>query len=47
MKVNWNTKYTTIAVYTFLVVCSVILFYLGLSKLGVVIDKLSYFMDIL
>ncbi|MDD6796263.1 MAG: AI-2E family transporter [Clostridiaceae bacterium] len=47
MKVNWNTKYTTIAVYTFLVVCSVILFYLGLSKLGVVIDKLSYFMVIL
>lgn len=41
MRVNWNTKYTTIAVYTFLVICSVILFYLGVSQLSYVLDKLN------
>ena len=41
MRVNWNTKYTTIAVYTFLVICAVILFYLGVSQLSGVLDKLN------
>lgn len=41
MKINWNTKYTTIAVYTFLVICSVILFYLGISGLDVIMGKIS------
>ena len=41
MRINWNTKYTTIAVYTFLVICAVILFYLGVSQLSGVLDKLN------
>ncbi|MBE6046826.1 MAG: AI-2E family transporter [Clostridium sp.] len=47
MKVNWNTKYTTISVYTFIVICSVILFYLGVSQLGNVLDKLNNVMGIM
>lgn len=47
MKINWNTKYTTIAVYTFLVICCVILFYLGVSQIGNVMDKLSSLMSIM
>ena len=47
MKINWNTKYTTIAVYTFLVICCVILFYLGVSQIGNVMNKLSSLMSIM
>ncbi len=41
MKINWNNKYTTIAVYSFLVCCSVIIFYLGISELGILIKKIN------
>lgn len=41
MKVNWNNKYTTIAVYSFLVAVSVILFYLAISQVSVFTDKLN------
>lgn len=47
MKINWNTKYNTIAVYTFLVICSVIIFYLSLSQLGVVQEKVKYVLLVL
>ena len=36
MKLDWNKKYTTIAVYAFLVIAASIVFYLGLSKLDIV-----------
>ena len=41
MKIEWNNKYTTIATYVFIVACSVILFYLSLSQLGMVLSKIS------
>ena len=47
MKIDWNTKYTTIAVYTFLVVCAVILFYLGVSQMENVFGKLGYIVGIM
>ncbi len=47
MKINWNNKYTTIAVYSFLVACAVIMFYLGISELGVLFNKISGVLGIL
>lgn len=41
MKIDWNNKYTTIATYAFIVACSVIIFYLSISQLGMVINKIS------
>lgn len=41
MKIDWNKKYNTIAAYVFIVVCAVILFYLAVSQLGVVLDKIN------
>lgn len=41
MKIDWNTKYTTIAAYTFIVACAIILFYLGISQIGIVLGKIS------
>ena len=41
MKVNWNSKYTTIAIYSFLVAVSVILFYLSISQVSIFTDKLD------
>ena len=41
MKINWNNKYTTIAIYSFLVAVSVILFYLAISQVSIFTDKLN------
>lgn len=41
MKIDWNRKYTTIAMYSFIVAISVILFYLGISQIGDVLSKIS------
>lgn len=41
MKIDWNTKYNTIATYTFIVICSVIIFYLSISQLGILLNKIS------
>ena len=41
MKVNWNSKYTTIAIYSFLVAVSIILFYLAISQVSIFTDKLD------
>jgi len=41
MKVDWNIKYTTIAVYIFIVACSVIIFYLSISQIGMILNKIS------
>ena len=34
MKINWNKKYATISVYAFLVICSSILLYVGISQIN-------------
>ena len=34
MKINWNNKYATIAMYAFLVICASILLYLGISQIN-------------
>ena len=47
MKINWNIKYNTIAVYSIIVVCTVIVFYLSLSKIDVVYDKIRDIISIL
>ena len=39
MKINWNNKYTTIAIYSFLVAISVILFYLAISQVSIFTDR--------
>ncbi|MDZ5016712.1 AI-2E family transporter, partial [Clostridium perfringens] len=41
MKVNWNSKYTTIAIYSFIVAISVIVFYLAISQVSIFTDKLD------
>ncbi|MBS5949225.1 MAG: AI-2E family transporter [Clostridium sp.] len=41
MKINWNNKYTTIAVYSFIVSISIILFYLAISQVSIFTDKLD------
>lgn len=41
MKVDWNRKYTTISVYAVISVCAVIVFYLAMSQLGHLLDKIS------
>ena len=47
MKINWNSKYNTIAVYAFMVICAVIIFYLSLSQLSEVQEKVSYVLLVL
>lgn len=41
MKINWNTKYNTIAVYVLITVFTIVLFYLGLSKLDSVLSRIN------
>lgn len=47
MKINWNNKYTTIAIYSFLVAISVILFYLAISQVSIFTDKVESVLVIL
>lgn len=47
MKINWNVKYATIALYSFLVICSVIIFYLSLSQIEDVLGKVSEVITVL
>ncbi|MGG7177550.1 AI-2E family transporter [Clostridium paraputrificum] len=47
MKINWNTKYNTIAMYTFIVVTSIILFYLAISQIDIITSKISVVVTIL
>ena len=47
MKINWNEKYTTISVYSFIVVCSSIVFYLIASQLNVFTGKINEIMGIM
>ncbi|NLV89147.1 MAG: AI-2E family transporter, partial [Tissierellia bacterium] len=41
MKINWNSKYTTIAVYSFIVACASITFYLVASEIKAFQLKIS------
>lgn len=47
MKLDWNRKYNTIGVYAFIVAASIIVFYLGISQLGVVIKKVNVVINVL
>ncbi|GAA0713843.1 AI-2E family transporter [Paraclostridium ghonii] len=41
MKINWNSKYTTISAYSFIVICCSIIFYRIASDTGVFMGKIS------
>ena len=41
MKIDWNRKYTTISIYTFIVICCSVVFYRIASDLSVFTSKLS------
>lgn len=47
MKINWNSKYNTIATYAFIVVASVILFYVAISQIDIITSKVSVVFKIL
>ena len=47
MKINWNSKYNTIAVYSIGTVCAVIVFYLSLSKIDILLEKIGSVISVL
>lgn len=47
MKPNWNKKYTTIAVYAFIVIAASIIFYLIVSEVGRFTDAISNYISII
>ncbi|WP_024613761.1 AI-2E family transporter [Clostridium sp. Ade.TY] len=47
MKIDWNRKYTTISVYAVISICTIIIFYLAVSQLGHLMDKVSGAVNIL
>ncbi len=47
MKINWNQKYTTIAMYSFIVIASAILFFLAFSGLDKIIKIIASYFNIL
>lgn len=47
MKIDWNKKYNTIAVYAFLVIAASMIFYLGISRISAVVDKIGVALSIL
>ena len=47
MKINWNNKYATIAIYAFLVICGSILLYLGISQMSAIKSSINDFMGTL
>ena len=47
MKVNWNSKYNTISVYTLIVICCSIIFYFVASQIGSFSEKISIVIGIL
>lgn len=46
MKINWEKKYNTIAVYSLLVICLSIIFYLTISKSNIFIQKFKEIVSI-
>lgn len=47
MKINWNIKYNTIAVYTLIIIFCSILFYLFASQIGSFSAKIGYLISIM
>ena len=47
MKINWNNRYATIAIYSFLVICASILLYLGISNINEIKSSLNDFVSTL
>ncbi|MCC3864685.1 AI-2E family transporter [Terrisporobacter petrolearius] len=47
MKVNWNSKYNTISVYSLIVICCSIIFYFVASQIGSFSEKISIAIGIL
>lgn len=47
MKVKWNENYTTISIYSFIVICCSILFYMVVSKLNIFTGKIGEMIGIL
>ena len=47
MKINWNNKYATIAMYAFLVICASILLYLGISHISSIKASINDFIKTL
>lgn len=47
MKINWNNKYATIAMYAFLVICGSILLYLGISHMSSIKASINDFIKTL
>lgn len=47
MKINWNNKYATIAIYAFLVICASILLYLGVVNMAEIQESISDFIGTL
>lgn len=47
MKINWNNKYATIAMYAFLVICGSILLYLGISNMSLINSSINDFIKTL
>lgn len=41
MKINWNEKYNTISMYSFIVVSAIIVFYLSIAEFGTLLGKIS------
>ena len=47
MKINWNNKYSTIAMYAFLVICCSIILYVGISQINYIDKWISNFIETL
>lgn len=47
MKADWNKKYTTIAIYGFLLALSIILVYFFISQVNIFTDKLDYILIVM
>ena len=47
MRVKWNENYTTISIYSFIVICCSILFYMVVSKLNIFTGKIGEIIGIL
>lgn len=47
MKIDWNKRYTTIAVYSFIVICFSVVFYSIMDKMSAFTEKISWILEIL
>ena len=47
MKIDWNKKYTTIAIYAFLVICASTIFFNLINKISTVTEKLNWIISTL